>query len=316
MAEASRIVFLFLDGVGLGSRDPRRNPIFAASLPTLRSLFDGALPSLGNRACATPRASTIPLDATLGVAGLPQSGTGQVTLFTGENGARLNGRHFGPYPPSTLRPLLRERNLFTRAREHGLSPCFANVFPRRFFEYAEQHPSRLSATSFSSLAAGIPLRGETELRAGEGISGDLTGEGWKALGHAEIEPVTAPEAGERLARLSDRHELVLFEYWKTDHAGHSMNAAHAIEVLESFDAFLGGLLESIRIPSTLVLLTSDHGNIEEISVKTHTRHPVPLIAVGEPAGAFIDRVTAAGGRRPDLSHVAPAMFFMLAGHPS
>ena len=36
------------------------------------------------------------------VPGLPQSGTGQYSLFTGDNGAQRFGRHFGPWVPTML----------------------------------------------------------------------------------------------------------------------------------------------------------------------------------------------------------------------
>ena len=126
---------LFLDGVGIGVKDPSVNPLFAARMPALRSLFGGELPSLGRRRISSGTASVLPLDATLGVPGLPQSGTGQTSLFTGVNGAALAGKHFGPHPYSTLKPVIAERSIFRRLREAGKSPLFANAFPQRFFDY-------------------------------------------------------------------------------------------------------------------------------------------------------------------------------------
>jgi len=51
------------------------------------------------------------------VEGLPQSGTGQATLFTGVNCAERVGRHFGPYPHSTTHEILRDHNLFRRVED-------------------------------------------------------------------------------------------------------------------------------------------------------------------------------------------------------
>ncbi|HMK39180.1 MAG TPA: metalloenzyme, partial [Bacteroidota bacterium] len=90
-----RVLMLFLDGVGIGVKDPHVNPLFAARMTALRALFGGELPSLGRRRISRGPATVLPLDATLGVPGLPQSGTGQASLFTGINGAALAGKHFG-----------------------------------------------------------------------------------------------------------------------------------------------------------------------------------------------------------------------------
>ncbi|MDQ2998229.1 MAG: aminotransferase class I/II-fold pyridoxal phosphate-dependent enzyme, partial [Chloroflexota bacterium] len=49
------------------------------------------------------------IDATLGVDGLPQSGTGQTALLAGFNAAALHGRHQPHVPPVALRALLAER---------------------------------------------------------------------------------------------------------------------------------------------------------------------------------------------------------------
>jgi phosphopentomutase len=64
--------------------------------------------------------------------------------------------------------------------------------------------------------------------------------------------------------------------------------APALALLETFDAMLGGLLAAWDDTRGLVLLTSDHGNLEEAAHTSHTRNPVPLLAVGPDAGAFAD----------------------------
>jgi 2,3-bisphosphoglycerate-independent phosphoglycerate mutase len=306
-----RGILLFLDGVGIGAADPARNPFFAASLPTLRRLLGGELPTLRRRSFESPVSSLMPLDANLGVEGLPQSGTGQVSLFTGVNAARIIGRHFGPYPYSTLRPLLNERNIFRQMLLAGKSVRFANAFPRRFFEFADQRRSRLTATTSSCLASGVPLLTEEDLLAGEGISADITGAGWRALGHPAVVAVEPEEAGERLAALGAKYDFVLFEYWKTDHAGHSLRMEEAVEVLETFDRFLDGVVRASDLNTTMIVATSDHGNIEDMSIKTHTRHPVPLLAIGGQAGAFLERVRRSR-RRPDLTSVTPALMATLS----
>ncbi len=294
---------LFLDGVGIGARDPAVNPLFRARMPSLRSIAGGDLPSLRRRTLSSARGLVIPLDATLGVAGLPQSGTGQTALFTGVNAAALAGKHFGPYPYSTLKPVIAERSIFRRLRDAGMSPLFANAFPRRFFDYVESHANRMTVTTLSCRTSGVPLLQGADLEKGGAVSADITNEGWAALGYPDI-PVIDPEvAGERLSALSREHPFVLFEYWKTDKAGHAMDEAGAVSVLETFDAMLGGILRSIDAANTILLITSDHGNIEDLSVKTHTRHPVPLVLAGAGARALARRFPPGA----DLTAVTPAV---------
>jgi len=294
---------LFLDGVGIGVKDPRVNPLFAARMTALRDLLGGELPSLGRRRIVSGGAAVLPLDATLGVPGLPQSGTGQTSLFTGVNGAVLAGKHFGPHPYSTLKPVIAGRNIFRRLLDKGKSPLFANAFPQRFFDYLNSHRARMTVTTLSCTTSGVPLLGADDLASGTAVSADITNAGWDALGYPEIPLIPAAEAGKRLSRLSRKHDFVLFEYWKTDKAGHAMNVPESIDVLETFDAMLGGIVGSLDTGETLLVITSDHGNMEDLSTKTHTRHPVPLILYGAGAPELSGRFD----RGADLTAVTPAL---------
>jgi len=306
---------IFVDGVGIGKKDGEVNPFFAARLPALRSLFQGEIPSLRHRRLSARRASLIPLDANLGVPGLPQSGTGQTALFTGENGARLAGKHFGPYPYSTLRPVIEEKSIFRRLLDTGKTPCFANAFPQRFFDYIEQHRSRMTVTTLSCSQCRMPLRSAEHLARGDGVSADITNAGWHQLGYPDMPVIEPAEAGRRLARMLHRHDFVLFEYWKTDYAGHSGSMTEAIEVLERLDALLVGVLEVLDTREMLLLLTSDHGNMEDMSVKTHTRNPVPAILYGHRHRDVAERFEHHSTPGGDLCRVTPALMeFLAPGH--
>lgn len=303
---------LFLDGVGIGKHDSSINPFFAARLPALRSLFSGELPSLRRRTLSSRMATLIPLDATLGVEGLPQSGTGQAALFTGVNAPKLIGKHFGPHPYSTLKPVIQEQNIFKRLLNSGRSVHFANAFPQRFFDYINQRKSRMTVTTLSCTMSEVPLQNADDLRRGKGISADITNEGWKDLGYPDIAPIEPAEAGRRLARLSSMFDFVLFEYWKTDHAGHSQRMDEAVDVLERFDSMLVGIIEGLNSKDTLLLITSDHGNIEDMRSKSHTRNPVPCILYGHRHAEFAERLhylqqDRARMKMSDLTRVTPIL---------
>lgn len=307
------VLLLFLDGVGLGNSDASLNPFFAARLPALRSLFEGALPSLKASGMSTRVASLVALDANLGVEGLPQSGTGQTTLFTGVNASKMIGKHFGPHPYSSLKPLIQEKNIFKQLLGAGKSPNFANAFPQRFFDYMNHRRTRLSVTTLSCSMSGIPLLKAQDLREGRGVSADITGEGWKNLGYPDMPVIEPAEAGARLVELTTENDFVLFEYWKTDHAGHSQNFAEAVDTLERLDAMLAGIIETLDVRSTLLIMTSDHGNVEDMSTKTHTRNPVPAILYGCHHDVVAGQLRS-GSYAPDLTQVTPLLMDCITKH--
>ena len=294
------VVLIFLDGVGIGRKDAETNPFFRANLPALTSLCGGELPHVPFKNISSRQADIIAVNATLGVSGLPQSGTGQTAIFTGVNAAKIFGKHFGPHPPSILRSVIAEKNIFHRLKQIGKSVEFANAFPQRFFDYTESGTRRLSVTTLSCKLSGVPLLTANELRYNKGISADFVRNKWPEFGHPEIKPITSHQAGTHLASIASQYNFTLFEYWLTDHAGHSKNMLFAIEVLEKFDEFLSGFLESFDPTNTLLMIVSDHGNIEDLSTKSHTRNRIPCILVGKHRQKL-------AGRIKNLSHITPAI---------
>jgi phosphopentomutase len=49
--------------------------------------------------------------------------------------------------------------------------------------------------------------------------------------------------------------------------------------METFDGVLGGLIEQWE--NGLILVTSDHGNMEDLSTRKHTGADVPALVIGE-----------------------------------
>lgn len=285
MTNGSHFLFLFLDGVGIGDENPEVNPFFSVSLPNLLEIF-GGIPSKEKPSIRNGSASIQPSDALLGVEGLPQSGTGQTSLFTGVNAAKALGSHFGPYPHSEIRPILAEKNIFKVLKDLGADVYFANAFPKQFFEYIESGHRRLSATTMSCKMSGVPLCDADSLRSGEGLSADITAERWpKDLGYSDIKPIASADAGRLLALIAGRHDFTMFEYFLTDKAGHDMNKKMAETVLKNFDDLLGGIAEN-GLDRLTVLISSDHGNVEDISIKTHTLNPSLTAVAGEHAEYF------------------------------
>lgn len=298
-----RVLFVFLDGVGLGPSP--NNPFATLSLPAFERLGGGQRWTADLAPVRTPDHVVVPIDATLGLEGLPQSGTGQASLFTGENAARAHGRHFGPYPPTAVRPIVAERSVFARLVAAGVPAerlAFANAYPDRFFQAVEAR-GRWTVTTLAAHSAGVRLRRADDLAAGRALPADLTGETWQRLLDRDHVPTTEAGAARVLADLVRAHTFVLSEYFLTDKAGHSQDPARAAQVLGSLDAFFGALLDAL--PSgALLVVSSDHGNLEDLGTKSHTRNPVPLVALGPGADAF--------ARAESLLDVTPAVVDALA----
>ena len=106
-----KFLFFFLDGIGLGSPDPAKNPFARANMPVLQNLLAGKRLLASTIPLESRRASLLALDACLGVDGLPQSATGQTALLTGINAARHVGRHVEGFPGPELKRLIRQGTL-------------------------------------------------------------------------------------------------------------------------------------------------------------------------------------------------------------
>ncbi len=309
-----RVLMIFVDGLGLGPPDPERNPLCRARLSVLESLLDAAPTGDGSRGSPGLPASTVAADPGLGVPGLPQSATGQTTILTGVNGARLMGRHLQAYPGPALRRVLAEHSLFARVLGQGGRAAFLNMFTP---EYREALDGALVATgaggrvragafTLAALIAGVRLRGPEELQVGQAVYHDVTGEAFcgRGPGHRAVTP---EEAGRRAAEVASDHDFTLFEYFLTDLAGHRQDMSQAVDVLERLDRFLAGALDRLDLGRSLLIVCSDHGNVEDLAVRTHTLNPVPVALVtarSELRGRLAREIR-------DLTHLAPAVLAAL-----
>lgn len=283
-----------MDGVGLGVSDPGVNPFAAARTPFLASLLGGPL-TLERGPLTTPNLHFRHLSATLSHDGLPQSATGQTALLTGLNGADIMNGHYGPWPGPTLKRTLDGGTLFSEVVRAGGRAALANAFPPGYFRALETGKQRVNVPVYAARAAGIPLHSQTDYDAGRAVSADLDG---SYLGA----PQPPGEAGARLARLAGDAELTFFDFWLTDTAGHRWPFAEAVTLAQKLDAFLAGLVPALG--ETTLLITSDHGNLEDKSTRSHTRNPVPLLAIGPQAESFAEAES--------LLDVAPALRRILA----
>jgi hypothetical protein len=301
-------LFLFLDGVGLGADDPAINPFARAEMPHLQALLGGRRLLAASAPFEGPRASLLALDAGLGVAGVPQSATGQAVLLTGRNIPAEIGYHYGPKPDPAVAAALRNGNLFNRLAAAGRATALLSAYPPRYFQGIQSGRRLYSAIPLAAASAGVRLRTGEDLAAGVALSADFTGRAWRErLGLTGAPLLTPWQAGQRLAQLGQEFDFALFEYWLSDYAGHGQDMDAACTLLAEFDEMLGGLLEGWNDNAGLILLTSDHGNLEDLSTRRHTTNPVPALVIGSAAL----RADFSRGLH-DLTRIAPAIHDLVA----
>ncbi len=303
------LLFIFLDGVGLGADDPEINPFARVTMPTLEGLLDGHKLFTGVAPFVGERASLYALDAGLGVDGLPQSATGQAVLLTGTNVPAEIGEHYGPKPNPAVAGHIGNGTLFSRFRAAGKSAALLNAYPPRYFEAVDSGRRLYSSIPLAVTSAGISLFTKDDLFAGRALSADFTGEGWAGMLGFPDAPVLAPEAaGRKLAELAQSYDFAFFEYWASDYAGHKQDMPWAVRQLGVLDDVLRGLVSAWDDSQGLVLITSDHGNMEDLSTRRHTDARVPGLLIGSQEA----RLSFASDLH-DLAGVAPAIWRCVMG---
>lgn len=292
------VIMILLDGLGIapaGDLDPIR---------TASTLF---FPLRPDRPVSVKiNGWAVPTRADLDVPGLPQSATGHTTILTGINAARVLGRHFPGFPTVTLKNLIASHNLLTRLTKAGRRAKYVNAY-RPTMPVVRRRKLR-SATTIAAMANGQRLRGLPDILEGHALHHDFTNRLLIEQGE-DLPPFTPRQAGRILARIAKTLDFTLFEYFLTDLAGHAQSLEWARYEALKIDSFLSGLLEDTDLDSTRILICSDHGNMEDPSVRTHTRNPVPTIVWGPGARESARRIQR-------IDHIAPEVLRLLTPEDS
>jgi hypothetical protein len=278
--EAASVLLFFIDGLGIGTRG-QHNP------------FDGLsdaepLAHFQNEPSFVPfEGIVISTDARLGVAGRPQSASGQTTILTGVNAPAAIGTHKQGFPNQALLDIIREHSIFLQLKNRGVqSITFANTYTSQFFE---RRPRWISATTAAVEAAGLRFNVVGDLKRGRAVYHDFTNKLLIERGE-DVEPRTTEEAGEVLANIASEHQFTLYEHFMTDKIGHAQDRDAAQHLLPILARFIRRLLEKLDLNRTIVILTSDHGNIEDLSARNHTLNPVPTIIWGRNREQIASRI--------------------------
>jgi len=281
---------VFLDGVGIGKKDYQFNPFFKYGFKAFEKIF-GSIPSLDSQRLTNGTHFLFPTDATLGVEGLPQSGTGQASLFCGFNAPKFVGKHYGPFPYTTTIPILQKDNILVYFKDKYRSSYFANAYPKVFFDYVNSGRSRLSVTTLTCSLSGIRLNSVTDVRVGRALTAELTNERWNQRLGYKLKVIKPKTAARRLLRIAEKYKFTLYEYYLSDHIGHLRLANEFEKIFSELNEFLFTLLNEVDSKKMTLIICSDHGNLENLSVKTHTLNPALTITTGRGAKEIAECVT-------------------------
>ena len=86
--------------------------------------------------------------------------------------------------------------------------------------------------------------------------------------------------------------------------GHAQDREAARSVLRNLARMIRRVLASLDLTSTTIILTSDHGNIEDLSTRSHTLNPVPTIIWGAGSQQVANRISS-------LADITPAIVSLL-----
>lgn len=283
------ILFLFVDGIGLGEDNPEINPFAIADTPTLHDLANGKrwLQETGKQ--VSEQAIFIPTDPRLGIQGRPQSGSSQAAILTGKNVPELIGRHYGPKPDEQTRELLDRENFFMTVRQSGKRAALIDAYPDQLLANIERGYRLPSSIQYAARAAGQALYRMEDLIAERALTAEWTGHAWRKYLKLDDTPVYSPQdAGRTMVQISRQHDFAFHSHWMTDHVGHRGTLEEAIDLLETLDGVVEGILSEWDHDEGLIILTSDHGNMEHIGDRKHTENDVPTLLIGAGREAFAE----------------------------
>lgn len=269
-----KVLFLFIDGLGL--KPPATdNPVNSEVCPAL---------------CRLIANHSKPIDACLGVEGVPQSATGQATMFTGVNCSQEMGKHCEGFPGLELRKIVEEDNIFIELKRRGKRVRFADAY--LIDDVSELADRRFkSVTTVMALTVPESISLTEDLADDRALMQDLTRETIQDK-YPDIPVIQPQRAAEHLFAIARENDFTLYEFFQTDVSGHSLDYTRACEVLRLYDRFLSSLVRFTEAAGITLVITADHGNIESMSQRGHTLNKVPFIAFGPYENFIRDKVSS------------------------
>ena len=292
---SNKVIILFIDGVGLGSNDPEKNPCCHSDTGIF--LSNNQLPENGQK---------FALDAQMGVSGLPQSATGHTTLYTGINAPGLIEKHLTGFPNKELRNLLKTKSVFIQLKKSGYTCKFINAFRPVFFTTPEIFANlHMSATTEMNRYANYDFSNFSDIREERALYHDYSNKENIEKGF-DLPIFSAQKAASILNNQSKKYNLILYEYFLTDFAGHAQDLNRSVNEIKKIEDIILALIGKIDKRTTTLIVVSDHGNIEDLSTKSHTTNPAFL-------GIWDAQNAADSFVFKDLRHIFPYVIHKITG---
>ncbi len=158
---------------------------------------------------------------------------------------------------------------------------------------------------YAAREAGLALRTWDDVRNGQALTGTMTHElearfNWHVLGQTALPLRTPGEAAAILVDLAAHHDFTFYKYQMADLVSHTGKVDLARSIFDVIESFVDAILNRIDPAETVVIVTSDHGHLEQVAFSHgHPKTKVPTWYFGPNAMTMADRM-----RRPEgIFHV-------------
>ena len=177
---------------------------------------------------------------------------------------------------------LNNGSLLKTLHQAGHSAALLNAYPPRYFDALQSGYRLPGAIAMAAIQAGIPLKTSRDLQDGQALSADFTGQGWHDHLHIPDIPLITP------SRSGSSHgsALIILVHFPSLNIGCRISPVTGRKCNQPAACFLPWMKSFLVLLDTwadedgLILITSDHGNLEDLSTRRHTTNPVPLILIG------------------------------------
>lgn len=154
---------------------------------------------------------------------------------------------------------------------------------------------------YAAQEAGVPILTWDDVRQGRALTGTLTHElesrfNWDVLGVAPLTARSPQEAATILVDLAACHDFTFYKYQLADLVSHTGKIELARGVFEIIETFVDSVLTAVDPAETVVILTSDHGHLEQVAFSHgHPKSRVPTWYFGPDAEGQASRLRTPEG---------------------
>jgi len=300
---SAKAILIFIDGCGVPpAYMPGSSPLYN-SLGILNADYIMGKKSNGFQ--------YLGLDAQMQVEGIPQSATGQASIFTGLNTQKIMNGHLVAYPTRPLVNLILKNSLFLKLKQINKNPVFINAYTEDYFRILRQDfgldamnyqitdtdgftgniriKHRFSVTTIQNLSVNNPFYSISDIESGKSVFHDIDGHTLVKKGLLR-KKMPMEQVRDAFLYNIDKFDLVLFEYFLTDIYGHRQNYEMVHQSLCMLDDLITMLSIALSGQGVSIITASDHGNIEDLGIPGHTKNKALFIYKGAKGPAALGQL--------------------------